>query len=911
VAPAQLAYQLGLMPLASTGVTEWRRQHPDRDGRGVLIAILDGGVDPGVPGLRLTPTGERKILDLRDFSDEGLVALAPVTVTDGRIAIGAVALLGAAAVLAAAAGPEPWYGGILEELRFGTMPAADLNGDGDDRDRFGVIVARSAAGWVAFVDTNGDGTLADERPVADYLVRGETFTFASRWARRGEGPVTAAVNLTEENGRPRLVVYFDNSGHGTHVAGIAAGAGIFGISGFTGVAPGAQLLGLKIADNSRGGVTTTGSMLRAMAYAVRFARERGLPLVMNMSFGIGNARPGRAVMDSIINAFLLEHPDIFFTIAAGNDGPGTATTGLPGSAALAVSVGATYPGSLAAVQFGTPDETMGWWSSRGGPLAKPDVVVPGLAYSTVPRWDTGGEVKGGTSMAAPHAAGLAAVLLGAALREGHRPTAAQLLDALRAAAQPLPGAAVVDQGAGMPRLQAAWERLRAGAEVPRLRVTVLGPAVQVPPGLRRAAGQGTAIAVPIAGQSGAFLPRGVSPADTAARFRVSVVPDSGVARVARTYRLASDATWLRTAAPSVTMDAATGSAMVEVRLDPAALRSPGRYAAAVHGVGTTDSLGPPAFVLPVTVIVPDTASAGVAARGRALQGGRADRYYVTVPEGALGLDLTLTVRDTAMKATLFLFEPTHRPARGERSADAGGKAGARARLTVGADDVRPGTWEVVVQAMPGRVLVYDLTAAVPGVSVLAADSAGALVVRAASGRDSVRAVAVEQLGVECAWEVGLPASVPWRRTIRAPAWARRVIVEADLDSESWDLVTDLAITLYDSLGAQLGNGAMNYPFHRVTADLPGRRPDGFPVVVELFPGFADPAARDGTPVRVRARFEGEPRLVARADAARGVAEAVVAAAAPLVGPDDARQVLRWRVATATDSSAVVRRIIRP
>ena len=65
---------------------------------------------------------------------------------------------------------------------------------------------------------------------------------------------------------------FDVFGHGTHVAGIAAGHDIYGVSGFDGVAPGAQLLGLKIANGANGGITTTGSMVRAMDYAIRFAR---------------------------------------------------------------------------------------------------------------------------------------------------------------------------------------------------------------------------------------------------------------------------------------------------------------------------------------------------------------------------------------------------------------------------------------------------------------------------------------------------------------------------------------------------------------------------------------------------------------------------------------------------------------
>ena len=53
------------------------------------------------------------------------------------------------------------------------------------------------------------------------------------------------------------------------------------MAGFDGVAPGAQLLGLKIATGAQGGITTTGSMIRAMDYAIRFAEQRQLPLVLN------------------------------------------------------------------------------------------------------------------------------------------------------------------------------------------------------------------------------------------------------------------------------------------------------------------------------------------------------------------------------------------------------------------------------------------------------------------------------------------------------------------------------------------------------------------------------------------------------------------------------------------------------
>ena len=63
--PPSVAHLAGLMPLHTTGVDAFLREHPAYDGRGVLIAVLDGGIDPGLPGMRTTTTGVRKVVETR------------------------------------------------------------------------------------------------------------------------------------------------------------------------------------------------------------------------------------------------------------------------------------------------------------------------------------------------------------------------------------------------------------------------------------------------------------------------------------------------------------------------------------------------------------------------------------------------------------------------------------------------------------------------------------------------------------------------------------------------------------------------------------------------------------------------------------------------------------------------------
>jgi len=129
------------------------------------------------------------------------------------------------------------------------------------------------------------------------------------WAPRGRAPrANLAANLAERAGAPALDLVVALDAHGTHVAGIAGANDLYGVSGFDGVAPGAQLLALKISNRANGSVSGRGSIVAALDHAIRFAAARRQPLVINLSFGVGNEREGEARIDRLIDSVLAEHP---------------------------------------------------------------------------------------------------------------------------------------------------------------------------------------------------------------------------------------------------------------------------------------------------------------------------------------------------------------------------------------------------------------------------------------------------------------------------------------------------------------------------------------------------------------------------------------------------------------------------
>jgi subtilisin family serine protease len=814
------AYARGWMPLDATRVPAFRTTHPTYDGRGVIIGILDSGIDPGVQGLESTSTGAPKLLDLRDFSGEGHVPLQPLIPAGDTLASGPVPLIGGAALRELSPG-GPWYVGRLTERRLGSDRAADLNGDGDAIDTLALIVAHDSAGWFVLADTDLDGSLAGERPIRDYAVDRRGFA----WARYGTPPrINLAVNLADQPDRePRLALYFDTSGHGTHVAGIAAGHRIYGVEGFDGVAPGAQLLGLKIANNAHGAVSTTGSMLAAMDHAIRLAAELRRPLVLNLSFGVGNEREGAARIDALIDSVLAANPALVLAISAGNDGPGLSTVGFPGSASRAISVGATFPGVFAAAPGApVPPDRIAYFSARGGELAKPDIVAPGIAYSTVPRWNAGQERTGGTSMAAPHVAGLAARLISGLQQEGRPIRAIDVRAALAATAQSV-DAPVIARGAGLPDLPAAWSWLAAGRRAPDVRVQLRG-------------GDGSAVlhATP----SGAEPPAGQV---------FELVRPRGAP--AATYRLHSDSEWLR--APDSVITKA-GSTPVQLRYDSEALAHPGVWTGAVLG-WTADTAGGPAFRLLSTVIRPYAAGDAVEFETGPLASAAVSRLFFAADTGRA---FRVTVAGKG-PASVFLHEPGGRPYR-----DANARpAGTLARPTifeVDAADVEDGTYELVVAAPPSRAAAAAVSvrhAPVRLVASRAADAVHATIT--AAGRDTVRGDAMLLLvGGERTVQLQGSGGEPRSLALVIPEWARSATIDVRHPPGQWERFTDFGVTLFADDGTIIEQTPLNYSFGRLAFEVAaanrGRRAS-----LTLLPGYADSATAGAWSVDASVRFYAE------------------------------------------------------
>jgi subtilisin family serine protease len=228
----------------------------------------------------------------------------------------------------------------------------------------------------------------------------------------------------------------DVVGHGTHVASTIAGTGAASSGRYKGVAPDARIYDGKICEVSG---CDESAILAGMEWAANDVKAK----IVNLSIG-GPDTPELDPVEEAVNRLTAESGTLF-VVAAGNSGSGDRTIESPGSADAALTVGNV-----------TKQDQLNELSSRGPRLGdsavKPDVTAPGTDIVAAKSKDsTIGDPVGesylrlsGTSMATPHTAGAAAILL----QEHPSWTPAELKSALMGSAKAATDQTSFQQGAG-------------------------------------------------------------------------------------------------------------------------------------------------------------------------------------------------------------------------------------------------------------------------------------------------------------------------------------------------------------------------------------------------------------------------------------------------------------------------------
>jgi len=675
----QLAYiHQTYIPKRETGVLEFLKKHPEYDGSGVIMAIIDTGVDPSTADLQTTPDGKPKILDIIDASGSGdvdtstvvelsagepLTGLTGRTLTlpenitnpEGKFFIGRKYAddLFASPVLERlhqlrrdrwealkhqrriertrardaerATGKRGFEDKAASELTRAEQDILaresileNIEDNFADRDLglvFDCVVWNDGEHYNVLVDTDGDGDLAEEKILRPYGVDHEYAWFEEEVA------TNFGVQVYEEGKLLSIVTVTDS--HGTHVASIATAYNPEQPER-NGIAPGAQIISINIGV-ARSGASSEGlGETRAVGLLAKYGVD-----VMNMSFGGGSRyQDGRDLYGEHFRRLVMDY-GITALLSAGNSGPGLSTVGSPGAELPEIiGVGAYVSKDMGHYLYSlmqdSPDTNFQFSSTgptKGGDLGV-DIMAPGGAVASIAFNELSGkDLYHGTSMASPSAAGLVALLVSGAKAEGIDYNPFRIRAALMNSARYLEGVTPWTQGAGLIQAEPAWQHLRQYQDLQSLNyhynINCTGNSILNGPGIYFRSNE-------------SFVDNSFRISVTPA-FLASVTPQEKVA-FQQELQLRCDADWVEV--PEFFYLGSAGNSFRPVIRDPAENSTPGDVQfARIDAFPSNNLEAGPLFSIPITRVTGIPLKSGeITTLSAQLKTGDYLRKFVAIPD---------------------------------------------------------------------------------------------------------------------------------------------------------------------------------------------------------------------------------------------------------------------------------------
>ena len=200
---------------------------------------------------------------------------------------------------------------------------------------------------------------------------------------------------------------YDDNGHGTHISAIIGGNGEASGGRYCGVAPGCNIISVKVLDAKGNGFAS--DVLAGLRW-IREQRERLGIRIVNISVGAYSRRTMSENSALVRGVDAAWDDGLVMVVAAGNNGPGRMTVTTPGISRKVITVGCSDDHK----EVNVMGSRMVDYSGRGPTgacICKPEIIAPGAGIISCSNSPTQYSAKSGTSMSTPIVAGAIALLL--------------------------------------------------------------------------------------------------------------------------------------------------------------------------------------------------------------------------------------------------------------------------------------------------------------------------------------------------------------------------------------------------------------------------------------------------------------------------------------------------------------------